>query len=352
MVLGLFNKKASSLLGIDIGADSVRLLQLGRAGHRYRVEAYGIEPLSAGAVIEKNITEPEVVGHALARLLLRVRPTSKNAAVALAGSAVICKTVEMEAALTDDERETRLRLEADQYIPYPLDDAAIDFDVQGYSMRNPDRVNVLLAACRKEHIEVREAALGLAGLKARVVDLEQCALERAFAQVGDQTVSDMPVALIDVGSALTTLNILRDGRIIFTREQSFGTHPLSHEVRRRYGLSLEEAALAQKQGGLPDDYRLEVLPAFEDAWLRQLMQSWQLFLESGGQHPPDCILLAGAHAVLPGLSALIQERLGIPASVIDPFSGMSVGSKVDSEALAADAPALMIACGLALRGFD
>lgn len=171
-MLGLFNKKANTLLGIDISSTSVKLLELSRQGDRYRVEAYAVEPLPSSAVVEKNIAELEGVGQALARVLSKAKTSVRNVAVAVAGSAVITKTIEMDAGLSDDEMENQLKIEADQYIPYPLDEVAIDFEVQGVSTRNPERVNVLLAACRKENVEVREAALALAGLTARVVDVE------------------------------------------------------------------------------------------------------------------------------------------------------------------------------------
>jgi type IV pilus assembly protein PilM len=149
-VLGLFNKKTNTLLGIDISSTSVKLLELSRQGDRYRVEAYAVEPLPANAVVEKNIAELEGVGQALSRVLVKARTGLKSVAVAVAGSAVITKIIEMDAGLSEDELENQLKIEADQYIPYPLDEVAIDFEVQGVSPRNPERVNVLLAACRKE----------------------------------------------------------------------------------------------------------------------------------------------------------------------------------------------------------
>ena len=171
-MLGLFNKKANTLLGIDISSTSVKLLELSRSGSRYKVEAYAVEPLPPNAVVEKNIAELEGVGQALSRVLAKAKSGVKTVAVAVAGSAVITKTIEMEAGLSDDELENQLKIEADQYIPYPLEEVAIDFEVQGASPRNADRVEVLLAACRKENVEVREAALALAGLTAKVVDGE------------------------------------------------------------------------------------------------------------------------------------------------------------------------------------
>jgi type IV pilus assembly protein PilM len=355
-VLGLFSKKANSLLGIDISSTSVKLLELSRSGGRYRVEAYAVEPLPANAVVEKNIAELEGVGQALSRVLVKARTGTKGVAVAVAGSAVITKTIEMDAGLSDDEMENQLKVEADQYIPYPLEEVAIDFEVQGYSVRNPERVEVLLAACRKENVEVREAALALAGLSAKVIDVEAYALERAYgllaAQLGQGDDTSLTVAVMDIGATMTTLSVLHNGRIIYTREQLFGGRQLTEEIQRRYGLTVEEAGLAKKQGGLPDDYVAEVLQPFKDAVVQQVSRSLQFFFAAGQFNDVDYIMLAGGTSSIAGLDQLIQQRLGTPTLVANPFADMALSSKVNAGALASDAPALMIACGLALRSFD
>ncbi|WP_120994758.1 pilus assembly protein PilM [Stutzerimonas urumqiensis] len=353
-MLGLFTKKANTLLGIDISSTSVKLLELSRTGNRYRVEAYAVEPLPPNSVVEKNISDMEGVGQALSRVVAKAKTGVKSAAVAVAGSAVITKTIEMEAGLTDDELENQLRIEADQYIPYPLEEVAIDFEVQGLSARNADRAEVLLAACRRENVEVREGALALAGLTAKVVDVEAYALERAYglleAQLGGG--SELTVAIVDVGATMTTLSVLHAGRTIYTREQLFGGRQLTEEIQRRYGLSVEEAGLAKKQGGLPDDYDSEVLQPFREAVVQQVSRSLQFFFAAGQFNDVDYILLAGGTASIPGLDRLIQQKLGTQTLVANPFADMALSNKVNAGALASDAPALMIACGLAMRSFD
>ncbi|MHA6492208.1 pilus assembly protein PilM [Pseudomonas borbori] len=353
-MLGLFNKKANTLLGIDISSTSVKLLELSRSGSRYKVEAYAVEPLPPNAVVEKNIAELEGVGQALTRVLAKAKSGVRTVAVAVAGSAVITKTIEMESGLSDDELENQLKIEADQYIPYPLEEVAIDFEVQGASPRNPDRVEVLLAACRKENVEVREAALALAGLTAKVVDVEAYALERAYGLLSQQLGGgdELTVAVVDIGATMTTLSVLHNGRTIYTREQLFGGKQLTEEVQRRYGLSVEEAGLAKKQGGLPDDYDSEVLQPFKEAVVQQVSRSLQFFFAAGQFHDVDYILLAGGTASIPDLDRLIQQKIGTQTLVANPFADMALSSKVNAGALASDAPALMIACGLAMRSFD
>ena len=354
-MLGLFTKKANTLLGIDISSTSVKLLELSRSGSRYRVESYAVEPLPANAVVEKNIAELEGVGQALSRLLTKAKTGVKSAAVAVSGSAVITKSIEMDGGLSDDELENQLKIEADQYIPYPLEEVAIDFEVQGPAARSPGRVEVLLAACRKENVEIREAALALAGLTAKIVDVEAYALERSYGLLAPQLGvghDELTVALVDIGATMTTLSVLHNGRTIYTREQLFGGRQLTEEIQRRYGLSMEEAGLAKKQGGLPDDYDSEVLQPFKEAVVQQVSRSLQFFFPAGQFHDVVYILLAGGTASRPGLDRLIQQKIGTQTLVANPFADMALSSKVNAGALASDAPSLMIACGLALRSFD
>lgn len=354
-MLGLFTKKANTLLGIDISSTSVKLLELSRSGNRYRVEAYAVEPLPPNAVVEKNIAELEGVGQALQRLVAKAKTGCKSAVVAVSGSAVITKMIEMDAGLSDEELENQLKIEADQYIPYPLEEVAIDFEVQGPAHRAPGRVEVLLAACRKENVEIREAALALAGLTAKVVDVEAYALERSYGLLASQLGTahgELTVAVVDIGATMTTLSVLHNGRTIYTREQLFGGRQLTEEIQRRYGLSQEEAGLAKKQGGLPDDYDSEVLLPFKEAVVQQVSRSLQFFFAAGQFHDVDCILLAGGTASIPGLDHMIQQKIGTQTLVANPFADMALSGKVNAGALASDAPALMIACGLALRSFD
>jgi|TARA_Y100001970_G_scaffold140284_3_gene172646 type IV pilus assembly protein PilM len=354
-VLGLFKKKANTLLGIDISSTTVKLLELSRSGGRYKVEAYAVEPLPPASVVEKNIVELEGVGQALEKVLARSKSSLRQAAVAVAGSAVITKVIEMDAGLDPDEMEEQIKIEADQYIPYPLDEVAIDFEVQGVSPRNPAREEVLLAACRRENVDIREAALALAGLTAKIVEVEAYAMERACELVIGQLDAgndDLTIAVIDIGATMMTLSVLSGGRTIYTREQLFGGKQLTDEIQRRYGLSQDEAGLAKKQGGLPDDYEVEVLGPFKDAVVQQVSRSLQFFFAGGQYNDVDYILLAGGTASIPGLDQLVQQKIGTTTLVANPFANMTLSNKVDAVALSNDAPALMIACGLAMRSFD
>lgn len=352
-MFGLFKKKQTPLLGIDISTTAVKLIELSCSSDSYRVESYAVEPLPPSAVVEKSIADVEAVGQAIGRVVSRAKTKARDGVVAVAGSAVITKTIEMDADLTDDERETQISLEADQYIPYPLEEVAIDFEVQGPSESDARKVQVLLAACCYETVEAREAVLAIAGLTPRIVDVEAYAIERAFLLVKDQIDPDARVvAIVDIGATMTTLSVLVEGKTVYTREQLFGGKQLTDEIRRRYGLSEEEAGLGKKQGGLPDEYEDEVLAPFREAAVQQVARSLQFFYASSQHNDIDCLILAGGTSSISGMTELLQQRIGVPTFLANPFLGMTIAPKVNAAALTNDAPALMIACGLALRSFD
>ncbi len=348
------------MLGLDISSTSVKLLELSRSGGEYKVESYGVEPLPENAVVEKNISDVEGVGEAIARLVDRCKTKVKLAAVAVAGSAVITKTIEMNADLSEDEMENQLQVEADQYIPYPLEEVALDFEVQGPSPRAEEQVEVLIAACRRENVEMREAALELGGLKAKVVDIEAHCMQRSFELVrsqfadgaGEEEDDDSVIAIVDIGATMTTLSVLTAGGAPYTREQLFGGKQLTEEIQRRYSLSVEEAGLAKKQGGLPDDYETEVLQPFKEAVVQQVTRSLQFFYSSSAYDDVDHIILAGGTSSIEGLAEMVAAKLGTPCSIANPFVNMGLSTRVNEANLTNDAPAMMIACGLALRSFD
>lgn len=354
-MLGLFKSRSNAVLGVDISSTAVKVLELSRHGGKYKVETFAQEPLPLGTVVENNIQDPQAVGDAIGKAVSRARSSTKNAAVAVSGSAVITKNIEMDASLSDDEMETQIAVEADQYIPYALDEVAIDFEVQGLNEKKPERVEVLLAACRRDNVEVREEALTIGGLKARVVDVEAFATERVYELVEDQlnlTDEDPVVAIVDIGATNTALNVLSHGKTVYTREQLFGGRQLTDEIQQRYSLAPAEAEKAKCQGGLPDDYEPEVLEPFCDAIVQQVSRSLQFFYSSSQFNDVDAIALTGGSASIPGLVEMVEEKLGVTTRLVNPFAAMSTATKVNADALASNAPTLLIACGLAMRSFD
>jgi type IV pilus assembly protein PilM len=350
------SQKKPPLIGLDISSTSVKLLELSKTGSTYRIEGIGVEPLPVNAVVEKNIVEIEAVSESVKRALNKSKVKSKYVAIAVAGSSVITKKITMPANLSEEEMEGQIQLEADQYIPYPLEEVNLDFQVLGITEENPETVDVLLAACRSENVDERVAAIELAGLTARIVDIEAYTVETVFAAMASQMPDegmDKTIAIVDIGATMTNLSVIQNHRLIYTREQNFGGKQLTEEIMRRYGLSYDEAGLAKRQGGLPDNYEPEVLEPFKETTAQQVSRFLQFFYSAGGADTDiDHLVLAGGTSCLSNLAELTESHIGVPTSIANPFSDMSSSSKVNKANLKADAPSFLVAAGLAIRGAE
>ena len=350
--MGLFGSKSTPIIGLDISSTAVKLLELTGSRDKFKVEAYAVEPLPPNAVVEKDITDVEAVGDSIRRALKRSGSKTKHAAVAVAGPAVITKVITMPGNLADEDLASQIELEADQHIPYSLEEVNMDFEVIGPSDSDPERVDVLLAASRSENVDVRLAAAELGGLGGKIVDVEAFALENAVSllaqEMPTQGIGDV-IALVDIGASMTTLSVLADLKIIYAREQAFGGKQLAEDIQRRYGLSSEEAAAAIRQGGLPDDYESDVLQPFKEAMAQQVNRALQFFYSSSQYAQVDRIIIAGGCASIAGVGEIITSKTGTEVILANPFSRMAVSSRVRADVLNNDAPALMIACGLAMR---
>lgn len=354
MALKLSSNK-SGLVGLDISATSVKLLELKSVKKGLKVLSYTVEPLPANAVNEKNLQDVEAVGDAIRRAVKRSGTRTKAAAVAVPSAMVITKIIQMPAELKEHDMEAQIQLEADQYIPYSLEEVNLDFHVMGESENAPHMVDVLLAASRSENVEDRTAAAEIGGLNVRVVDVEPYTMESAFKMISHQLPSDgdeQTVAILDIGASMTSLCVLRDKKLIYTREQPFGGKQLTEEIMRRYGLSYEDAGRVKRVGGLPDNYEPEVLEPFRDLMVQQANRFLQFFFSADKNDYVDQIVLAGGSTGVPGVAELIQERIGTPTLIADPFANVSIGSDIPAQRLRDDGPAMMISCGLALRGLD
>lgn len=354
--LQLFGSRSRQLAGLDISSSSVKMVELsGDEKGGYRLERYAIEALPRDAVVDGNITNLEAVSESVKRAARRMGAGVKQVAAALPASAVITKRILLQAGLRELEMEAQVESEANQYIPFAIEEVNLDFQLIGPAPGSPDDVEVLIAASRKEKVEDRVAVAEAAGLKAVIMDVESFAAEAAFDLVSKQlpdAAKGKIVALVDIGASAMNVTMLRDGKQIYSREQAIGGNKLTQEIARQYGMSAEEAELAKKAGSLPDDYERDLMRPFLDSLALEVSRALQFFFTSTQFNEVDYIVLAGGCAVMPGLSDVIAGRVQVQTSVANPFAGMSLASRVRPKNLLADAPSLMVACGLALRRFD
>ncbi len=352
----LLQRRYRPLLGLDITTSSVKLIELAMSGGQYRVEAYAAEPTPQNAMNEKTIVDAEAIGEAVRRAVKRSGARSREVAIAISGDAAITKVIQMPASLRASELEAQVEMQADQYIPFPMDEVSYDFEVLGPSEKDTETHDVLLVATRTENVDQRQAAVGAAGLSAKIVDVEAFAVENACKLMTHQMPDggiDRVIAVADFGASSTTFSVLKNLKVIYTRDFAFGGQQLTEEIMRTYGLSMEEAGRAKKEGGLPGNYQSEVLDPFIDDMTQQVSRSLQFYLASGsGREQPEKLLICGGCANIAGVADVIASRVGIAAEKGDPLGQMKLSSRAKAQAVQRDATALLTACGLALRSFD
>lgn len=355
MKLDFLKPKAPPLVGVDISASAVKMVELSETGKNLSVERYVIEPLPKDAVVDGNVANLEAVGEAVKRAWRLMGTRVKDAAVALPAAVVITKKITVPAGQTESELEMQVETEANQYIPFALEEVNLDFQVLGPSAVTPDEVEVLIAASRKEKVEDRVAAVESAGLKATVMDVETFAAMTAFDLLRKQLPDggeNQTVAIVDIGATMMHINVIRNGQQIYFREQAFGGNQLTQDIQRKFNLSADEAEAAKKNGGLPENYEPEVLQPFIDTLALEISRALQFFFTSTQYNQVDHILLAGGCSVIQGLDEIVASRTQVSTMIANPFLNMTQNSRIKTRQLLLDAPSLLIACGLAMRRFD
>jgi type IV pilus assembly protein PilM len=354
-IRGAFGAKSTPIIGVDISSTAVKMVELSGTSEKPELTRYSIEPLPRDAMSDGNVANMETVGAAIERAVRKLGSRTKGAAVALPTSMVITKKITLPATDREEDLELAVEGEANQYIPFALDEVNLDFAVIGPVANDPTQVEVMIAAARREKVEDRVAAIESAGLKASVMDVEAMAVMGAYERMAEALPGkgvDQNIGVLDVGATSTRFYVFRNDEQIFMRESPFGGNQLTQEIQRAYNMTSEEAEAAKRAGNLPSNYDNDVLRPYVDTLAIEAARALQFFLTSNSQGQLDYLLLAGGCASLPGLVEAVSRRTNVTAAVANPFSGMSLGTGVKSRQLAADAPSLIVACGLALRRFD
>ncbi len=345
---------APPLVGVDIGSSSIKVLQLGQSGTDYRVEAFALETVPEGAVSEGTISDPDAVAEAVKRAVKRSGAKARQCAMAVSGAAVITKIINLSSDLSEDDIEAQIEVEANQYIPYPREEVSLDFEVLGPSPRNAELVEILLAASKTEHVDMRREVAELAGLDIRVVDVESFAIGNAFDLVRKRAGIDEneTIGVLNMGSTASTLIALRGNRSIYSREHSFGGQQLIEECMRRYGMDQEQASFLQRGEAPPAGFEDELLEPFSQSVIQQISRALQFYSSSSDYSGINTLFLTGGAAATPGLAEALGDEVGISCELADPLQGMRLAPSVNVSELERVRPAFTTACGLALRGFD
>ena len=354
--LDIFTVKSPALIGVDISSTSIKLVELSETGKGVRrLEKYVVESLPKDVVTDGNIANLDQVSDGLKRAWKRLGTRNRNVALALPAAMVITKKIIVPSGQKEEDLELTVEAEANQYIPFALDEVNLDFQILGPAPNNPDEVEILIAASRKEKVEDRVAAAEAAGLKPRVMDVESYAMQQAFELISPSLPAsgrDQNIALVDIGAHVTHFYVLRNGQFLFSRDQAFGGNQLTHDIQRAFNLTPDEAESAKKSQGLPENYDADVLQPFMETLALEVTRALQFFFTSTSYNQVDQIVLAGGCSLLPGIDELLAKRAGVATVVANPFGSMATSDRIRPRQLAQDAPLLLIATGLALRSFE
>ncbi len=343
------------MLGLDISSSSVKLVELGQSKSGALVlENCAIVPLERGWITDGSIEKFDEVADAVRRLVKKSGTKTKNVAMALPPSAVITKKIVLPGGLSDQELEMQVETEANQYIPFPLDEVSLDFCIVGPSSSSAGDVEVLIAASRREKVQDIQGLAEAAGLKPVIVDVESYASRLATSRL----ISNMPnlgvgsiVALFEVGALTTSMQVIRNDEVLYDRDQAFGGAQLTQMIVRQYGFSVEEAESKKRSGELPEDYEAIVLQPFIETLVQEIGRALQFFFTSTTHNKVDMVMLAGGSAALAGLTSAVTQQTTFACVIVNPFEGMEIADSVRSKKLNREAPSYLTSCGLALRRF-
>lgn len=355
MLSSLWKKKPALIVGIDIGSHSVKAVLLSQSNERYALESYAIESMPRGAIVDREIQDIEAVAQVMGKIRKKIAKSVTLAAAAVSGQTVINKVIYMDATLTEQELASQIEIEADSLIPYPLDEVSIDFEAQDLNESDPTKINVLLSAARTESVEARVAALDGGGFQAKVVDVESYALSRSYElclPLLPEDAAEKVVAMVDIGSHMTLFSVTEAGNHIYSRDQMFGSEQYTRSIASFYNKSFEEAELAKVTNDLPSNASLEVLAPFHTILVQQIRRAMQMFLTASGKEQVDYLILSGGSALISGVVDVLQEELGVPTVLANPFHDVDISESIEQEEVEKHAPQLMVAAGLALRSFS
>jgi type IV pilus assembly protein PilM len=351
----LRGNKYPPMIGLDISSSGAKLVELNRnSAGEYMLERMASEPFDKGWITDGQIEKFDEVAEAVRRVVAKSGTKTKNVVMAMPQSAVITKKIMLPAGLREEEMELQVESEANQYIPFSLDEVSLDFCVVGPSVTSAGDVEVLIAASRKDRVQDRQGLAEAAGLKPAVLDIESHASRLAMSRVIGALPNegrDALVALFEIGADTTSLKVLRDEDMLYDRDQAFGGSQLTQLISRQYGFSFEEAEGKKLTGDLPEDYENAILGPFVDSLSQEIGRALQYFFTSTPHHRVHYVMLAGGTATLPGLKERVTDLTSFASMVVNPFENMQLGSGVREAKVRREAPAYLTACGLAMRRF-
>lgn len=343
--------KKKELVGIDIGSSSIKLVQLRAVKGGYQLVNLGLLPLPPEAIVDNAIMDSGVIVDAIRNLVESHKIKTKNVAASVSGHSVIIRKIQLP-IMTEDEMEVSIQWEAEQYIPFEISEVNLDFQILGQDAKDPSQMNVILVAAKKDFVNDYVALFQECGLTPLVMDIDCFALETAFEANYGEDDEDI-IGLVNIGASAMNINVLKDGISVFTRDVQVGGNSFNEELQKRLGLASEDAEKAKLGAELPDVDRSSIEEVLLDAQanlVQEIQRSLDFFSATSSDEKVQKVYISGGVSKAPGIRAAIEERLGIPVDMLNPFNRISVSEKeFDPDYIEAVAPLFAVAVGLGMR---
>lgn len=346
----MFGKK-HALIGLDIGSHAVKIVQLGISKGTYRLKYLGLTQLPPNVIVEGSIRDHEAVQEAIKKLVGHLKVKEKNVATSISGYSVIIKKIDLP-EMTEEQLIDNIQVEAEQYIPFNVEDVNIDFQILGSSSEKENRMEVMLVAAKKEVVDDYTNLLKKANLTPQVIDVDFFALENAF-EVNYAAAESGGIALVDIGATKMNINVLKNGVSMFNRDASIGGYQITQDIQHRFGLDYEEAEkvkLGFPSEKVPGQDLEAIFVSAATNWSTEVKRAIDFFYATYPDEVISQILLSGGSSRLPGLDGLFHKDTNIPVAYFNPLANIEADVKFfDRTYLEYVAPQMAVAVGLALR---
>ncbi|RME25729.1 MAG: type IV pilus assembly protein PilM [Deltaproteobacteria bacterium] len=350
--------RQKNVIGLDIGSSSVKLVQLKETKRGYQLLNLGMAPLPHEAIVDGALMNSTVIVSTIRDLVQSLRIRHKEVGLAISGHSVIIKKITLP-AMTEEELEESIQWEAEQYIPFDINDVNIDVQVLTADPGEQGQMDVLLVAAKKDMINDYLAVVQEAQLTPMVVDVATFCIQNAF-EVNYEIPASDTIAIINVGASVINIDIVSDGTWAFSRDISMGGHALTEEIQKQLNVSHDEAE-ALKLGGYSSNDADSVVPqeverviaSVTENMVGEIQRSLDFFTATAGEGQLSRIYLCGGTCRLPSLYKIIENKVGVPVEIMNPFRNIEFDSKrFDPEYIRQVGPAAAVAVGLALRSPD
>jgi type IV pilus assembly protein PilM len=349
VIKNLLMQKSNNVIGLDIGTSTIKLIEIEESKGGYRLKNFGMNSLPKDAIVNGSIVNHDAVVSSIQQIISNLKIKTKDVVASISGHPVIIKKITMPLA-TDEELEESIKFEAEQYIPFDLEEVNIDFQVLNVEEEKADQMNVMLVAAKKVMINDYTKVLTDAGLTPVILDIDVFALENAF-EINYPIEEDQSAALIDVGASTININVIKGGLSAFTRDVFLGGNQITEDIQKQFGISFEEAETLKTSGDVNrDDFGgKEIVKQVCDNIASEIQKSLE-FYSSTTYESVNKIYLSGGCAKIPFMKDIIEEKINVTTEIIDCVRTVKYDENVfDPDYIKDISPLASVGIGLALR---